>query len=684
MIRVLDSEEPVGVNEADLVESIFKDGGSLMQVLDFEHRAEQTEMAAAVVDSLQNGTHLLFEAGTGVGKSLAYLIPSLIHAVHHKRPCVVATNTINLQEQLLEKDIPAVRQVFESDERYKMFADFKCALLVGRANYLCSTRLHRALSGQSDFLDGGQRKELERIAEWANDGAVEGIRQEMSPPPSAVVWDQVNADSSLCSNKRCHPDHCCYRRARARVEGASLVIVNHSLLFSLLGAGFGPGDEEGGVLFADDFIVFDEAHEMPDVASDHLGLSISSWALETFLRRLYNPRRGKGLLKLAGRLSDFEAVENAIQGVDDFFQFLHVESLGQKDRSRLVEKGRLPMEVFPPLSLVLRKLVELGELCEDETAKLEIKDQAKRMQAYLHGLSEVFDLKNPDAVYWMERTGKKNQIIHLRSAPLKVAEILREELFAKQSSIIMTSATLTRKGKADSFRKEVGVDEAEDRVVKSPFDYENNMQVRIMSDFPEPQGRNRALYLKCLVKAIDTAARSMEGGTLVLFTNYADLEYCYHNLRGPWSKLGRSVYAQGQGFSRSELRNKMVEEGDVLLLGAESFWKGFDAKGPCLSQVILTRLPFENPGHPIMEAKTERLEAEGKSSFMEITIPKAVIRFRQGIGRLIRSHTDVGDLLILDSRILNKRYGAHFLSELPGGGYELEQIGEMMGEVETE
>ena len=167
--------------------------------------------------------------------------------------------------------------------------------------------------------------------------------------------------------------------------------------------------------------------------------------------------------------------------------------------------------------------MELGELCEDETAKLEIKDQAKRMQSYLHGLSEVFDLKNPDAVYWMERTGKKNQIIHLRSAPLKVAEILREELFAKQSSIIMTSATLTRKGKADSFRKEVGVDEAEDRVVKSPFDYENNMQVRIMSDFPEPQGRNRTLYLKCLVHAIDSAARSMEGGTLALFTNYADL-----------------------------------------------------------------------------------------------------------------------------------------------------------------
>ena len=172
----------------------------------------------------------------------------------------------------------------------------------------------------------------------------------------------------------------------------------------------------------------------------------------------------------------------------------------------------------------------------------------------------------------------------------------------------------------------------------------------------------------------------MEGGTLALFANYADLEYCYHNLKSSWSKIGRSIYAQGQGFSRSELRSKMMEEGDVLLLGAESFWKGFDAKGPCLSQVIITRLPFENPGHPVMEAKTERLNAEGKSSFMEITIPKAVIRFRQGIGRLIRSHTDVGDLLILDSRILQKRYGAHFLSELPNANYKLERISEVFGE----
>jgi ATP-dependent DNA helicase DinG len=682
MIKVLEGREFDEIKESELVDSIFRNGGSLKEILDFDYREEQSVMASSVVKSLNDGSHLLFEAGTGVGKSLAYLIPSIIHAKRNSRPCVVATNTINLQEQLLEKDIPSVRKVFEAVDTLSEYADFRCALLVGRANYLCSTRLHRALSGQTDFLDVGQRKELERIANWANTEAVEGIRQEISPPPSVSVWEQINADSSICSSKRCHPEHCFYRRARNRVERANLVIVNHSLLFSLLGAGFGPDNEDGGVLFADDFIVFDEAHEIPEVASEHLGLSLSSWSLETFLRRLYNPRGRKGLLKSIGRLSDFEAVENAVLAVEDFFQILHVDTLGNKDRSRLVEKGRLPMEIFPPLSLVLRKLIELGETCEDETTKIEIKDQAKRMQGYLNGLSDIFDLKDPDSVYWMERTGKKNQIIHLRSAPLKIAEILREQLFAKKSSIVMTSATLTRKGKADTFKEEVGVDILDQKIVLSPFDYENNMQVRILSDCPEPQGKDRSLYLKFLVRAIDSAAKSIEGGTLALFTNFADLEYCFHNLKSSWGRLGRSVYAQGQGYSRSELGARMMEEGDVLLLGAESFWKGFDAKGPSLSQVILTRLPFENPGHPVMEAKTERLSKAGKSSFMEITIPRAVIRFRQGIGRLIRSHTDVGDLLIIDSRIISKRYGNHFLSELPKQNYDLVSILDLLGDIE--
>ena len=674
MIQFLEKpqeDEPDGFDLEEAVASVFESGGWLEKVLDFDHRNEQEQMARAVSGSLLDGEHLLFEAGTGVGKSLAYLVPSLLFSKTRERPCVIATNTISLQEQLLEKDVPALRDLFAGIPALEEMADFRCALLVGRANYLCSTRLQKTMKGQGDLFEGSQRAELQRIAVWAGAEAKEGIRQELSPSPMGVVWDAVNADSSICSSKRCSPDSCFYRRARAEVERADLVIVNHSLLFALMGAGFGPTDEQGGVMFANDFVIFDEAHEMPDVASEHLGVSISSWALEMSIRKIYNPKKRKGLLAKAGNPNDWEVVENAELAVADFFQYLHVKSLGKQERVRLLEAGTLPLEVFPPLSRLCRRLVEVAEATENESLKIELKDQAKRMQGYLRGLSEVVELKDEKSVYWLERTGKKNQIIHLRSAPLEIAEVLRDQLFSKDSSVVMTSATLTRKGKADTFKSMVGAESIAEGIVNSPFDYESNLQVRILSDCPEPMGQNREPYLNRLTEVVHACASGMGGGTLVLFTNYADLRHCYHTLRPRWERLGRSLYAQGEGYSRSELRNRLVEEGDALLLGAESFWKGFDAKGACLSQVIITRLPFENPGHPLLEAKTELMREQGKSSFAEHFLPSAVIRFRQGIGRLIRSKSDVGDLVVLDSRILRKSYGKSFLNELPKKDYEV-------------
>lgn len=674
MIQLLEDpqdDDPGSFDLESVVSSVFESGGWLEKVLDFDHREEQEKMARAVSKSLVDGEHLLFEAGTGVGKSLAYLIPSLLFSKTRKRPCVIATNTISLQEQLLEKDIPALRDLLAGIPSLKKMTDFRCALLVGRANYLCSTRLQKTMKGQGDLFEGNQRTELQRIAEWAGSKAKEGIRQEISPSPMGVVWEAVNADSSICSSKRCSPDTCFYRRARVEVDRADLIIVNHSLLFALMGAGFGPGDEEGGVMFADDFVIFDEAHEMPDVASEHLGISISSWALEMSIRKIYNPKKRKGLLAKGGGPNDWEIVENAELAVADFFQYLHLKSLGNKERVRLMEAGTLPLEVFPPLSRLCRRLVEVAETTENESLKIELKDQAKRMQGYLRGLSEIVELKDEKSVYWLERTGKKNQIIHLRSAPLEIAEVLREQLFAKESSVIMTSATLTRKGKADSFKSLVGAESVCEGIVNSPFDFESNLQVRILSDCPEPMSQNREPYLKRLTDIVHACSSGIGGGTLVLFTNYADLRHCYNTLRPRWKKLGRSLYAQGEGFSRTELRSRLLSEGDVLLLGAESFWKGFDAKGACLSQVIITRLPFENPGHPLLEAKTDLMREQGKSSFAEHFLPSAVIRFRQGIGRLIRSKTDVGDLVILDSRILKKAYGKSFLNELPKKSYEV-------------
>ena len=672
MIKLIDPADALdGIFDLEqLVCKTFQKEGELCRVLGFEHRPQQEQMAGEVLEAIESGEHLIFEAGTGVGKSLAYLIPAILQAKQNSRPCIIATNTINLQEQLLHKDIPAVQELFSESTDLQPFHDFRCALLVGRGNYLCTTRLRKALLGQGELFESRERNELQRIAKWADSQAKEGIRQELSPPPLSNVWDAINADSSMCSSKRCNSDHCFYRRARAQVEKAHVIIVNHSLLFSLLGAGVSPSNEADGVIFPHDFVIFDEAHEMIDEASEHLGISISSWALESSLRRVYNPAKRKGLLKKVGRLSDFDSVESGIHAVSDFFNHLHTANLGQKDRVRLLEPNQLPMDILPPLSKVARGLIELGENCEDEALKIELLDQAKRLQGYIHSLSDIIELKSKDCVYWMERTGKQKQIIHLRSAPLDVSGILKEELFRKNSPVIMTSATLTHNGEPERFVESSGCDTGRKTIVQSPFDYDFNMNIRVFEDCPEPMSEDRSKYLDYLVRALDSLAGSMEGGTLALFTNYQDLNYCYQHLKSAWQKKQRSVYAQGIDYSRSELRNRMMEEGDVLLLGAESFWKGFDAKGPALSQVILTRLPFENPNHPLMEAKSEKLANEGKRAFFELTLPNAITRFRQGVGRLIRSKTDIGELVILDSRVLKKTYGKLFLAELPKKNFE--------------
>jgi ATP-dependent DNA helicase DinG len=683
MISILkerpESREAWIANFLNLVEKVFSEDGSLVSEMGFEHRQEQGEMAISVARSLVGEKHLIVEAGTGVGKSLAYLIPAILYSRITKRPCVIATNTISLQEQLLEKDVPSVRDLFQRSEGLEEYVDFKCALLVGRANYLCSNRLARALLGQGDLFEGRQREELKRISEWASNGPLEGIRQEISPIPLSTVWECVNADSSLCSPKSCNPENCHYRKARSLVDQAEVIVVNHSLFFSLMAAGAGPQDEGDGIIFPSDFVIFDEAHEMPEVASEHLGGSIRAWGLETCLRRVYNPKKGKGLLAKIIRSQDLQRFEEAKIAVEEFFHYLHVETLGENEKVRIREGHSLPMEVFPPFGKMLRSLVELGDLAEGESSRLEVKDLIKRAQAYLMALSEVVEQKNKEHVYWVERTGSKKDIIHLRSAPLRVAEILEQELFAKGSSVIMTSATITRKGDARFFKNEVGVRENDEKILKSPFDYRSSMNIRIVLDAPNPMANDRSPYLTFLSRSIFQLARSMEGGTLVLFTNYSDLKYCYRDLQDNWHKTGRNLYAQGEGMSRSELRQKMIEDGDSLLLGAESFWKGFDAKGRCLSQVILTRLPFENPNHPLKEARSEDCESQNKNPFREITLPTAVVRFRQGVGRLIRSRTDCGDLVILDSRIMKQNYGKDFLSELPHNSVDRISIEEIFG-----
>ena len=682
MIRIIEQGDARYVEPVDycaLVSEVFGQGGSLERLFGLEHRPQQESMALSVARSFSKGESLLFEAGTGVGKSLAYLFPGVLHAMSQNRPFVVATNTISLQEQLLKQDIPMLQDIFAKVPSLEEFVGFRSALLVGKANYLCNNRLASALGGQGELFESGKRTELERIREWANDNPKEGIRQELSPKPNAEVWDMINADSSLCSGKRCSPETCFYRKARSELEKAHLLVVNHSLLFALVGAGAAPSEDVPGVLFPRDFVVFDEAHEVPQVASDHLGLGISSWALSLALKRLYNPLGKKsGLLLRVGGPEDFELVDNARIACEDFFDHVHVGLLQNRDLFRLREAGILPSDVFPPLSRLSRRLRDLAEEISDEFLRTELQDLAKRLEGYMAAISEVVEIKDSESVYWVERVGRKGSVIHLRSAPLDVAKVLSEVLFARDTSVVLTSATLTRAGKADDFRNSVGAGDVSEKIETSPFDFEKNVEVMICADCPDPMAKERLPYLNALVEAIHHFASRNEGGSLVLFTNYGDLRHSYDVLRTRWKKMGRPIYAQGEGYSRTELRRRMRNEGNVLLLGAESFWKGFDVPGSSLSQLILTRLPFENPGHPLMEAKSERLNAVGKSPFREITLPFAVTRFRQGLGRLIRRRSDSGRIVILDSRVMHKSYGKDFLRELPKQSFKVFRLSESL------
>lgn len=669
-----------------LTDRVFAQEGDLVQILGLEHRPQQEAMAQAVVRNFISERPLLFEAGTGVGKSLAYLVPGIIRAVLHQRPCVVSTHTIALQQQLLHNDMPKCRALFSAAPELEKFADFKAALMLGRGNYLCGHRLARAIATRSDLFGGQQAEELERIAMWST-VTEEGIREELSPAPDFEVWDWVNADASSCNSRNCTPDTCFYRRALEKRKAAQVIVVNHSLLFSLMNAGGGDEDAANrrGVLLPDDFVVLDEAHTVPEIATDHLGLALSSYGLNRALRQLYNSRSGKkprGLLVRHGQREDHEAVTQAIAAAEFFFNDLNLRYLSKGDKLRLLEANWAEPTLNRPLGHVIDRLAVLKQRNSgDRPLGEELTEHRRRLQGFQQDLNQALELKyHPAHVYWLEATGRTRSNIAVRSAPVDVAKDLRMRLFERGTSVLMASATLTTgSDNCRSFAARVGAD-GEDRFVESsPFNYDKNLTVFIATDAPELSGSGAAgggtaggasAYLKYLADAVGFGARraraQFDGGTLALFTSYQDLRHVADVLTEPLRKEGITLLAQGSGLSRRELKERFVEDGRALLLGTESFWTGFDVPGKALSHVIITRLPFDVPTEPVRQARGEWIAERGGNPFVQMTLPEALVRFRQGIGRLLRCQSDRGWLTLLDPRIPRRPYGQQFLAAIPG------------------
>jgi ATP-dependent DNA helicase DinG len=659
---------PATSRAPELAITIFSEGGTVHEVMQLEHRPEQEQMARLVAAAMNADESLLFEAGTGVGKSLAYLVPGLIHAVDMSRQLIVSTHTISLQEQLETKDLPLCRRLFASSSEFSRYASFKSAVLVGKSNYLCTTRLSNALTDRATLFSDADYDELMRISAWA-DKTDTGLRHELRPLPRAEVWESVSADSSSCSRKHCDGQRCFYQRARARMRAANVIIVNHALLFALISAGGaqanGAGTDTRGVLFADDFVVLDEAHTVPEVATDNFGLSLSSYSVERALKYLFNPRTKRGLLKKFGEAEANQLVLDALDASQQFFDFIGNTLLTPRSIVRVREAGVAEPTLDGPLGALTRLIGKLADRLEEGRERDELLEQKLRIKSVQAGLTEWLTLGDKGSVYWAERSGRKQTIVTLRGAPIDVAPQLRKHLFGRGTSVVCTSATLAIGGTIEPFAARVGAEDARSMIVRSPFDYQRHMRVFVAADVPLPSPNEARLALDVLIDYIRFCTTRVKGGSLVLFTSYTDMRAVAAALEEEYRAAGRPFLMQGADLSRTELANQMREQGNAVLFGTDSFWTGVDVPGNALAQVIITRLPFDPPTHPITEAKCDYIRDRGGNPFNELTLPDALIKFRQGIGRLIRTATDRGVVTLLDSRILAKAYGRLFLDVLP-------------------
>ncbi len=648
-----------------LAAKIFAEGGWLQDALQLEHRPQQEQMARAVAAAMRDDTPLLFEAGTGVGKSVAYLVPGIIHAVDQSRQLIVSTHTISLQEQLEGSDLPLCRRLFKSAPALARYAGFKSAVLVGKSNYLCTTRLASAQKDQRELFAGPEQSELLRIAEWARTTET-GLRHEMKPRPSDDVWDHVSADSSGCAKKYCDGDRCFYQRAKRRCESAQVLIVNHSLLFALINLGAVRGASLAReVVRADDFVVLDEAHTVPEVATDNFGLAITSFGFDRLLRSIYNPKKRKGFLATLGDATALLAVEECLDASQQFFAFLHDRLLATRPILRVREENFAEPLLDEPIAKLLGQLGRIEARLPEGKVRDELGDKMIRLASLRAGIGQFLTLADKGSVYWLELAGKHQSVVALRSAPIDVAPKLRELLFSRHTSVVCTSATLALGGQMEPVAARLGAESATATVVQSPFDFARNMRVFVARDVPLPTPGEARLALDALTDYVRFCVERVRGGSLVLFTSYTDLRTIAHELEPVFRAAGRPFLMQGAELSRTELARRMRAAGNAVLFGTDSFWTGVDVPGDALAQVIITRLPFDPPTHPVTEAKCEHIRDAGGSPFNDLTLPDAIIKFRQGVGRLIRRATDRGVITILDSRVLAKSYGKLFLDSLP-------------------